>query len=259
MPNLHHRWGDGYAREAGANKESLFPNHRYRWGYDGVLATLYQRIALRMYYGIAVLSGVIDLVVLGNRDAFEALANSESPFPNLSYRWGYDGVLASTYQRIALRMYYGIAVLSGVIDLVVLGNCDAREAGAMRESHLPNLLHRWRYGDAREAGATPESLFPNLRYRWGDGDAREAGATLESIAPNHPHRWRDGDAREAGATIESIPPNLCHRWGDGDARKSRTTRESTFSYLLHPFRQSDFREVPATPESLLFDLLYPLR
>ena len=88
-----------------------------------------------MYYGIAVLSGVKDFVVLGNRDACEVLANSESPFPNLRHRWwdsdarevgatrespfpnfrhrwGYDGVLASTYQRIALRMYYGIAVLS---------------------------------------------------------------------------------------------------------------------------------------------------
>ena len=70
-------------------------------------------------------------------------------------------------------MYYGIAVLSGVIDLVVLGNRDACEAGAVRESIAPNLRNRWGYGDAREAGATTESTVPNLCHRWRDGDAHE--------------------------------------------------------------------------------------
>ena len=51
-------------------------------------------------------------------------------------------------------MDYGIAILSRIIDLVVLGNGDARETGASRESSIPNLPHRWGYGDAREAGAT---------------------------------------------------------------------------------------------------------
>ena len=51
-------------------------------------------------------------------------------------------------------MNYSIAVLSRVIDLVVLGNGDVREAGAPCESPVPNLRHRWGDGDAREAGAT---------------------------------------------------------------------------------------------------------
>ena len=50
-------------------------------------------------------------------------------------------------------MEYGIAILSRIIDLVVLGNGDAREAGATRESTAPNLRHRWWDGDAREVGA----------------------------------------------------------------------------------------------------------
>ena len=40
-------------------------------------------------------------------------------------------------------MDYGIAVLSRVIELVVLGNGDAREAVATIESIVPNLRHRW--------------------------------------------------------------------------------------------------------------------
>ena len=129
-PNLRHRWGDGDVREAGATSESPVLNLRHRW-WDS--------------------------------DAREAGATFESIFPNLRHRWGDNGVLASSYQCIALRMYYGIAVLSGVIDLVVLGNGDAREAGATIESILPNLRHRWGDGDARKAGATIESNSPNLR------------------------------------------------------------------------------------------------
>ena len=146
-PNLRYRWRDGDAREAGATFESPFPNLRYRfWDGDAreVLAILESPVPnLRHRFW--------------DGDAREAGAIIESPVPNLRHRWGYDGVLASTYQRIALRMYYGIAVLSGVIDLVVLGNGDAHEAGAVRESPFPNLRNRWGDGDAREAGATIES------------------------------------------------------------------------------------------------------
>lgn len=56
-----------------------------------------------------------------------------------------------------------------------------------------------------EAGATRESPVPNLRHRWGDGDTRETDATLESPVPNLRHRFRDGDARETGATSERSP------------------------------------------------------
>ena len=31
FPNLRHRWWDGDAREAGATQESIFPNLRHRW------------------------------------------------------------------------------------------------------------------------------------------------------------------------------------------------------------------------------------
>ena len=120
-----------------------------------------------MDYGIANLSGVIDLVVLGNGDSLEAGAAIESPAPNLRHRWGDgdsreagaikestepnlrhrcrdDGIHTPTYQRITLRMDYSIAILSRIIDLVVLGNDDALEAGTIRESTVPNLRHRWR-------------------------------------------------------------------------------------------------------------------
>ena len=130
-------------------------------------------------------------------------------------------------------MDYGIAVLSGVIDLVILGNDDAREVGATIESTFPNLRHRWGDGDARETGAIIERNVPNLRHRWGDSDALEAGATIKSTAPNLRHRWGDGDAREAGATTESIPPNLRHRWRDGDAREAGAIIESTLPNLRH--------------------------
>ena len=310
VPNLRHRWWNGDAREAGATRESMYLNLLHRWWDDGVLASSYQRITLRMDYGIAVLSGVIDLVVLGNGDARETGAIRESPFPNLChrwwdgdareagailespvpnlrYRWGYDGVLASTYQRIALRMDYGIAVLSGVIDLVLFGNGDAREALATRESTAPNLRHRWGDCDVRETGAVIESPLPNLRHRWGDRDAREAGATRESPLPNLRHRWRDGDVCKAGATRESIFPNLRHRWGDcgiltptyqrinlrmyygiailsrvvdliilgnGDAREAGATRESLVPNLRHRWGDGDAREALATRESPLPNL-----
>ena len=120
--------------------------------------------------------------------------------PNLRHRWGDDGIHTPTYQRIALRMDYGIAILSGVIDIIILGNGDTREAGATGESTAPNLRHRWGDDDAREAGAKEESPVPNLHHRWGDGDSCEAGAITESTVPNLHHRWGDDDAREAGAT-----------------------------------------------------------
>ena len=206
--------GDGDVREAGATMESTAPNLRHRWGDDGALAPTYQRITLRTNNGIAVLSRIIDLVVLGNGDASEAGATRESPssnlrhrwgdgdaretgairespLPNLCHRWGDDGALAPTYQRITLRTDYGIAVLSGVIDLVVFGNGDAREAGTIKESIFPNHRHRWGDGDARETGAARESIFPNLRHRFWYGDARDAGATRESIFPNLHHRLGD--------------------------------------------------------------------
>ena len=107
-------------------------------------------------------------------------------------------------------MDYGIAILSGVVDLVVLGNCDAREAGAKRESIVPNPPHRWGDGDACESGAIRESPVPNLRHRFWDGDAREAGAKRDSIVPNLRHRFWDGDACEAGAIQESNLSNLRH-------------------------------------------------
>ena len=106
-------------------------------------------------------------------NAREAGATRESIGSNLLHRWGDDSILTSSYQRITLRMDYGIAVLSRVIDPIVLGNGDAREAGATIESTASNLRHRWGDGDAGEAGATRESPSPNLRYRWRDGDARE--------------------------------------------------------------------------------------
>jgi hypothetical protein len=40
-------------------------------------------------------------------------------------------------------MDYGIAILSGVIDLIIFGNNDTREVGAIFESAAPNLRHRW--------------------------------------------------------------------------------------------------------------------
>jgi len=103
----------------------MFPNLRHRWGYG---------------------------------DAREALAAFESIFPNLCHRCRDDGIHTPTYQRITLRMDYGIAFLSGIIDLVILGNGDSREAGATIESTAPNLLHRWGDGDAGEAGATIEHI-----------------------------------------------------------------------------------------------------
>ena len=62
-------------------------------------------------------------------------------------------------------MDYGITVLSGVIDLVLFGNGDAREALAIRESTAPNLRQRWGDGDVREAEALTESTVPDLRHR----------------------------------------------------------------------------------------------
>ena len=102
--------GDTYFGEAGATREGIFPNLRHRFW---------------------------------DCDAREAGATTESPFPNLRHRFWDGGILAPTYQRIALRMDYGIAPLSRVIDLIILGNSDARETGASRESPFPNLRHRW--------------------------------------------------------------------------------------------------------------------
>ena len=158
VPNLRHRWGNGDARETGATIESLFPNLLHPFGKSDVREVLAIRESmapnLRHRWG--------------DGDAREALATRESRVPNLRHRWGDNGVHASSYQSITFRMDYGIAVLSRVIELVVLGNGDAREAGATPESMFPNLRHRWRDGDAREAGATLESTLPNLRHRWGD-------------------------------------------------------------------------------------------
>ena len=138
-------------------------------------------------------------------------------------------------------MDYGIAILSRVIDLIIFGNDDAREAIAMRECPFLNLCYRWWDGDAREAGATRESSVPNLCHRWGDGSIftstyqcitlrmdygiavlsgviylvvrrnGEALATRESPSPNLRHRWWNGDARETGAITESTAPNLRQR------------------------------------------------
>ena len=136
--NLRHRWWDGDAREAGATIESTFPNLRHRWG-DGdareagaIQESPIPNLRHRFWYG----------------DACKAGATFESQVLNLRYRCRDDGILTPSYQSIALRMDYGIAILSRIIDLVVLGN-----------------------DDALEAGATTESYFPNLRYRWGDRDA----------------------------------------------------------------------------------------
>ena len=145
---------DAYFGEAGATRESIVPNLRHRWWYG---------------------------------DSREAGALAESTTPNLRHRWGDDGVLTSLYQRIALRMDYGIAILSRIIDLVVLGNGDAREAGATRESPVPDLCHRFWDGDAREAGATRESTQSNLRHRFWYIDACEVGAAFESPVPNLRH------------------------------------------------------------------------
>ena len=106
-------------------------------------------------------------------DAREAGATRESTAPNIRHRRGDDSILTSSYQRIALRMDYGIAVLSRVIDLIVLGNDNAREAGATREGTVPNLRHRWWDGNACKAGATFESAVANLSHRWWDGDSLE--------------------------------------------------------------------------------------
>ena len=45
-------------------------------------------------------------------------------------------------------MDYGIAVLSRVIDLVILGNNDARESITTIESSTIYILHRFGDGDA---------------------------------------------------------------------------------------------------------------
>ena len=96
-PYLCHRWGDGDARESGAQCESIVSNLRHRCRDDGILTPSYQSIALRMDYGIAILSRIIELVILGNGDTREAGAITESTAPNLRHRWGDDGVLTSSY------------------------------------------------------------------------------------------------------------------------------------------------------------------
>ena len=75
---------------------------------------------------------------------------------------------------------------------------------------IPNLSHRWWYGDAREALATPESTAPNLRHRWWYGDSREAGATIESMFPNLRHRWGNGNVCKVFALSKGLTSYLCN-------------------------------------------------
>ena len=69
-------------------------------------------------------------------------------------------------------MDYGIAVLSGVIELIILGNDNAREAGASRESMPPNLRHPPRKVNAFNILATTEGIFSNLLHPFGQSDFR---------------------------------------------------------------------------------------
>ena len=132
VPNLRHRWGDRDARETGATRESIPPNPRHRWWDGDAREAGATRESTAPNLGHR----------WGDRDARETGATRESTVSNHCHRWGDDGVLTSTYKRIAPRMYYGIAILSGVIDFVVLGNGDALEAGATIESPVPNLRYR---------------------------------------------------------------------------------------------------------------------
>ena len=47
----------------------------------------------------------------------------------------------------------GAIVEGGFMHITVLRDAHFSEAGATPESPVPNLHHRWWYGDAREAGA----------------------------------------------------------------------------------------------------------
>ena len=77
------------------------------------------------------------------------------------------------------------AILEGrFIHIAPLRDAHFGEAGAIRESFILNLRHRWRYRDARETGATSKSPLPYLRNRWRYGDAHEAGATSKSSVLN---------------------------------------------------------------------------
>ena len=52
---------------------------------------------------------------------------------------------------------------------------------AIRESPVPNLRHRWGYGDTCENLATRESTLPISVTEGGDGDAREFLAIPERL------------------------------------------------------------------------------
>ena len=113
-------------------------------------------------------------------------------------------------------MDYGIAILSRVIDLVVLGNGDAREAGATKESTFVYILHPPRKGYAFKILATIESTFSNLLHPFGQSDFREVGATRESIFPNLLYPLRKFHAREFFASLERLLLYLClPLWYDG--------------------------------------------
>ena len=168
-------------------------------------------------------------------DARETGATSESIYINLRHRWGNDGILTPAYQRIALRMDYGIAILSRVIDLVVLGNGNAREAGAITESPVPNLRHRWGDGDASEAGATTESIFPNLLHPARQGYTFKVLTTIESPILNLLHPFGKSDLCEVLATIESLLSNLLYPQGKFHASEFFAILESPLLYLCLPF------------------------
>ena len=64
---------------------------------------------------------------LGIRTSVRLKQARKAQLPIFVTDGGDGGILASSYQRIALRMDYGIAILSRVIELVVLGNGDTRK------------------------------------------------------------------------------------------------------------------------------------
>ena len=83
-------------------------------------------------------------------------------------------------------MYYGIAILSRVIGLVVLGN-----------------------GDACKRRTTGKSTILNLSHRFWDENARQVGATKECESLYFLHRRRKRDARDFLAIPECPVLYLC--------------------------------------------------
>ena len=57
---------------------------------------------------------------------------------------------------------------------------DDLDVGAAIEGILAYLALS-RYGDARDAGATKESTVPNLRYQWVDGNVRKFISSPEHL------------------------------------------------------------------------------